>query len=231
MDQAILMIRNPRRAMPSYMTMRHELGFSGSWESSFGRKDFVYTERPNVTTWEVWRDTLFEREMDLWGWFIEFWMEGGMRRNDGNGQPYQEENCQTLLDCFPKAVISYENIMDETNGADEMAKLAAVLEGHEADGLTLIDSIAYGCMYDEVLNQREKHNNSEFKLNKHREGISSSEFHFTLPQLRAMEIELQRLYQKYNLETRATAVDLSTNLQAYIEEVQTEISLIEAGIE
>ena len=79
MDQMILLIRNPRWAIPSYHTMKFELLFSNSWYSSYLRIPFVYTHRPPVEDWDLWRDAYFESEMQNWLDFIDFWMEGELR--------------------------------------------------------------------------------------------------------------------------------------------------------
>ena len=76
MDQVILLIRNPRWAIPSYHTMRYELNFSQDWLSTFTNMEFVYTKRPNIKVWNEWRDANFETEIVRWFGFIDFWMQG-----------------------------------------------------------------------------------------------------------------------------------------------------------
>jgi hypothetical protein len=76
MDQVILLIRNPRWAIPSFHALRHELNYASTWESSFLRIGFVYTDRPAVNIWQEWRDANFEIEIDKWVEYIDFWMQG-----------------------------------------------------------------------------------------------------------------------------------------------------------
>ena len=76
MDQVILLIRNPRWALPSYHAMRSELNYSEHWLGSYARLDMVYTIRPVVTDWIVWREENFETEIENWANHIDFWMEG-----------------------------------------------------------------------------------------------------------------------------------------------------------
>ena len=76
MDQMIMLLRNPRWALPSYHTMRFELDFSESWAQSYARIPYVYTVRPAVAQWETWREENFATEMDNWVNFINFWMDG-----------------------------------------------------------------------------------------------------------------------------------------------------------
>ena len=111
----IMLIRNPRWAIPSYQTMRHELDYSGSWAQSYLRRPNTYTERPDIIEWEQWRGNtwphgnqggMFAREIDRWGWFIDFWMNDGLRRNDGYGNPIQDWHCRNTTyqmdTCKPK---------------------------------------------------------------------------------------------------------------------------------
>ena len=76
MDQVILLIRNPRWALPSYHTMRYELDYSDSWLTTFHRLDFAYTSRPNINVWKDWRDEHFEEEVQAWADHVDFWMSG-----------------------------------------------------------------------------------------------------------------------------------------------------------
>jgi hypothetical protein len=76
MDQMVLLIRNPRWALPSYHNMRFELEFSTNWADSYTRIPHVYTVRPLVADWQAWRDANFDAEMENWVSFIDFWMSG-----------------------------------------------------------------------------------------------------------------------------------------------------------
>lgn len=81
MDQVILLVRNPRWALPSYQHLLHEIEYSVNWESSYSRRNFVYTMRPPIEDWNIWREIRFEAEIKKWGWFIDYWMEGGLCRD------------------------------------------------------------------------------------------------------------------------------------------------------
>lgn len=76
MDQVILLIRNPRWAIPSYHTLRYEIDYANNWYSTFTRLDYVYTRRPNILVWEGWRDENFAEEIKNWSDYIDFWMQG-----------------------------------------------------------------------------------------------------------------------------------------------------------
>lgn len=76
MDQTILLLRNPRWAIPSYHAMRYELDFSEDWASSLVRIPYIYTGRPSVEVWEAWRDENFETELNAYIDHINYWMDG-----------------------------------------------------------------------------------------------------------------------------------------------------------
>ena len=77
MKQVIMMIRNPRLAIPDYHTLLHELHYARDWETAYvylGRLLFVL---PDHESWERWRDYQFHKEIKLWKMFIDYWMEAG----------------------------------------------------------------------------------------------------------------------------------------------------------
>lgn len=81
MNQAILLVRNPRWALPNYHHMLYELDFSTNWVSSYNRRFKIYSQRPPIEDWIVWRELRFDVEIKKWGWFIDYWMEGGLTRD------------------------------------------------------------------------------------------------------------------------------------------------------
>ena len=81
MNQTVLVMRNPREAMISYHNLIYEIGYAKDWQTAYSFQSRVYTVRPPVYTWEAWRDRYFEKEIHWWGWFIDFWMEGGLLRD------------------------------------------------------------------------------------------------------------------------------------------------------
>ena len=81
MNQVILLVRNPRWALPSYLNLLHEIEYSVNWETSYANRENVYTMRPPLEDWIVWREIRFDAEIKKWGWFIDYWMEGGLCRD------------------------------------------------------------------------------------------------------------------------------------------------------
>jgi hypothetical protein len=56
--------------------MRHELNYASTFEDVNFRLGFVYSKRPAVAVWKLWRDANFDAEIDKWVEFIDFWMQG-----------------------------------------------------------------------------------------------------------------------------------------------------------
>lgn len=219
MDQFIMLVRNPRFAIPAYHTIRHELDFSATKTESQARKNFVYTERAPLSEWLQWRDEHFEAEMDRWCWFIDFWMEGGMRRNGTDGNPELDWRCfHEYMDCSPKAVISYENLASENSniGITEMDKMGAVLDS--SANVNAIDPEIRPCAYTEVMSRKTLYNGN-------REGPNDELKSFTHKQLNAMMAQISVIRDKYSGGSwieKQTAVDLVAALNSYIAEVQDE---------
>ena len=81
MHQSVLVVREPREAMISYHNLLYEIGYAKDWVTAYSHQSDVYTHRPPVYAWEAWRDKYALVEVEWWGWFIDFWMEGGLLRD------------------------------------------------------------------------------------------------------------------------------------------------------
>ncbi len=158
MDQVILLLRNPRWAIPSYHNMRWELDYSRDWPSSALRIFDTYTERPTVDRWESWRDGRVNIEMNRWHNFVDFWMTGGFLEwknethhhcNDHvNNTAYKE------IDCNPKAVVDFDHFYQE-NPTNEFFKITNVLDG--SPNVEIIAAQARVCVLDKVYNRTDLH--------------------------------------------------------------------------
>jgi len=223
MDQVILLVRNPRFAIPSYQTMRFELNYSTNWTQSDLRKDYIYTERPPVEAWNLWRDARFPQEMDRWCWYIDFWMQGGMRRNNTEGTgPALDPNCvdNTFLDCAPKTVIAFEKLYstDLNVGIQESLKISAVLDNVE--NVNVISEEARACVYEEVMNRAELY----FKRIDWN-GPDPDLKTFTSQQLNSMRAQVVALQEKYSEGdwlNNPVAVELVDTLNSYVNDIQAE---------
>lgn len=111
----MLLLRNPRVAIPSYHTLRYEINYSSSWLESFLLKNNTYTERPSVDAWKSWRDLKFDLEIKLWGQVIDFWMKNGQRKGPNHGI-YQDMHCIYNMDpCTPKAMNKFEKLVSSND--------------------------------------------------------------------------------------------------------------------
>eukprot|EP00548_Thalassiothrix_antarctica_P020457 CAMPEP_0194194038 /NCGR_PEP_ID=MMETSP0154-20130528/75362_1 /TAXON_ID=1049557 /ORGANISM="Thalassiothrix antarctica, Strain L6-D1" /LENGTH=475 /DNA_ID=CAMNT_0038918427 /DNA_START=680 /DNA_END=2107 /DNA_ORIENTATION=+ len=77
LDQTVLLIRNPRWAIPSYHTLINEIGYAHSWEVAYEELDNVFTRRAPMSDWINWRDYRLWEEIILWGNYIDFYMSDG----------------------------------------------------------------------------------------------------------------------------------------------------------
>lgn len=240
MDQVILMVRNPRFAIPSYHTMKHELNWSQSWSYSFSRIPFTYTERSPVQGWNSWRDANFEREIENWCAYIDFWMEDGKKGNttiieDATGDVEQDWRCtgkNYTINCTPKALVQFEKLSSSNanTGQAEMTKMTDVLDA--STNVNLIEPEARNCVFDEVLSRKEFYN-----PNRDGHGPPVSSKQFTADQLDIMRTRMEAVRDKYAAEPwtlQETAIGLVDALNTYISEVETEYEImmeLQASIE
>ena len=233
MDQMVMLIRNPRFAIPSYHTMRYELDYSKNWDESYSRINYTYTERPEVEEWIPWRDRKFDDELDYWANFTDFWMTGGQKWVvDGTEYDYHCIDHATndgfmvpkMLDCKPKTIIQFEKLYspDEDTGTAELLKLASVLDGVEHTNI--IDLEARPCVYKEVMRRHQFYNR-----NRDGKGPDPELKKFTPAQLTKMKRKMQELKEKFStgiwLEDK-DAVTLVMILNSYINEVQAELTVM-----
>jgi len=138
MDRVILVVRNPRWALPSYFGLKHKRN-----------KPFYYrylSVTPPVESWKTYIRGRFEEEVKLWCWFIDYWIEGGTQywANDNNARdgihPYgwvnetdrigtKDKHCENYANkdmCVATTVVSHDRLLKGTAEAD---KVATVLDG------------------------------------------------------------------------------------------------------
>lgn len=178
MDQVLLLVRNPRWAIPAYHTMRFELDFSTNWSESYTRLPFVMTNRPEVESWREWRDAHFDEELAAWEKHLNFWMDGG------------DEHCVTDLDCYPKAVLDFDRFYQE-HPTTEFYKLGKLFDS--TDNVEVIDKQARACVLDAVFTEKKLHHG-----NRDGNGPPPSYKKFTAAQLEAMINVVQKLRDKYS---------------------------------
>ncbi|KAL7527898.1 hypothetical protein ACHAXR_005050 [Thalassiosira sp. AJA248-18] len=80
-DQVVMMIRNIRRSMVEYHDILWDIGYAKTWEEATLLLDDLYGERPPMEDFLEWRDERVMEECHWYGWFIDYWMEGGLMRD------------------------------------------------------------------------------------------------------------------------------------------------------
>jgi len=131
LDNVVLIVRNPRWAIPSYHTLLSEIHYAHDCETAYKYLHRLFTMRPSVEDWIHWRNYHFHEEVYLWKVFIDYWMEDGKQYwmdydYKRNGQfPFRwlnesemkkDAHCIYDLDCIPKAVVAYENLQNNITG-------------------------------------------------------------------------------------------------------------------
>lgn len=221
MDQVILLIRNPRWAIPSYHTMRYEIDYSTSWDQSYAQISDTYTMRPPDVMWVPWRNERFNTELDRWAWHIDFWMQDGLRRNDGFNHSYQDGHCgKDIAECIPKTIIQFEKIIDPTEAVriGELNKIGLLLDS--SPNVTVIKNEARPCVYRKVWERDEFYNPG-----RDGNGPPAYEKVFTFQQLNAMRWQINKLKEKYSLppfQEMTLAQDLVAILDEYDDQLSEE---------
>ena len=154
MDQVVVLLRNPRWAIPSYHNMRFELDYSKTWAESYARIGQTYTERPEVEQWENWRDGNFDGEMNRWFNFLDFWMKGGYQETDEEGNDIYHSRCRDRenFDCFPKAVLDFDHFY-QRNPTAEFVKIADVFES-SGPTMEMVAAQARTCVLEQVFDNK-----------------------------------------------------------------------------
>jgi len=80
-DQVVMMIRNIRRSMVEYHDILWDIGYAKTWEEATLLLDDLYAARPPIEDFLEWRDERVLEECHWYGWFIDYWMEGGLMRD------------------------------------------------------------------------------------------------------------------------------------------------------
>jgi len=218
MDQVLILMRNPRRSIPSFHTMRWELDYAKDWLSSWYRQPDTYRERPTVEMWEKWRDAKFNKEIDNWFNFYDFWMSAGFSEDDNS----THANCvNNDIDCQPIAVVDFESLYTDTPTVD-FNRIAAVLDASK--NVDVIANQARACVVEKVFKRT-----GQSDLNMHQAARPNPElpmlYKFTLPMFDRIYNRTIELRNKYLQEPHILRphVDIFVaNLNNYIVENEAE---------
>lgn len=110
-DQVILMIPNIRRSMVEYHDILWDIGYATTWEDASLMKDNLFGNQPQVDEYYEWRDARVMDEVHWYGWFIDYWMEGGLRRDIFTHKLTSKEHWDDILakPFYTRQELAYEN--------------------------------------------------------------------------------------------------------------------------
>mmetsp|Transcript_11485 Transcript_11485/g.26243 ORF Transcript_11485/g.26243 Transcript_11485/m.26243 type:complete len:539 (+) Transcript_11485:74-1690(+) len=114
-DQVVLMVPNIRRSMIEYHDILWDLNFAETWGEANQMRDNLFASKPPVEDFYAWRDLRVMDEIHWYGWFIDYWMEGGLMRDIFTHQLTTSEHWNHLLAsfAFTREELAMENYVDE----------------------------------------------------------------------------------------------------------------------
>eukprot|EP00594_Rhizosolenia_setigera_P020044 CAMPEP_0178980672 /NCGR_PEP_ID=MMETSP0789-20121207/26630_1 /TAXON_ID=3005 /ORGANISM="Rhizosolenia setigera, Strain CCMP 1694" /LENGTH=180 /DNA_ID=CAMNT_0020671119 /DNA_START=501 /DNA_END=1040 /DNA_ORIENTATION=- len=92
-----MVVNNIRRSMREYHDILWDIGYAKTREVAFEMSENLYTASPPIDDWLVWRDLRVMEEIHWYGWFIDYWMEGGLMRDMFTGKITTPEHWNMLM--------------------------------------------------------------------------------------------------------------------------------------
>lgn len=80
-DQVVMVVRNVRKSIVEYHDILWDIGYAKTWHEVSLSSDQLYASTPPVGAFFAWRDLRVMDEIQWYGWFIDYWMEGGLLRD------------------------------------------------------------------------------------------------------------------------------------------------------
>jgi len=137
-----------------------------------------------------------------------------------------DSHCSTdMISCRPVLFVSYEHIIDQTTGLDEVAKLASVIQNKE--GIEVIPEKNRECVWNEIVTGRitgvrdDRDRDSD-------DGPSLEEYEFTLKQMETIIEQLKIVRDQYSSDEWSD-IPQAQQLVGYVEEYITENELFVAA--
>mmetsp|Transcript_20347 Transcript_20347/g.26812 ORF Transcript_20347/g.26812 Transcript_20347/m.26812 type:complete len:363 (-) Transcript_20347:262-1350(-) len=121
--RAIIVLRHPLDAFPSYFNYLYEM------ENHLEN----HSTRAPIQAWISWRDANFDKEIENWRRFVEYWMDN-----------YSPIN---------RLVVSYEKITDDIMGAVEATRIAEFLS--RSKGVVTCPPELIACVWHKVVKYKE----------------------------------------------------------------------------
>mmetsp|Transcript_32752 Transcript_32752/g.43667 ORF Transcript_32752/g.43667 Transcript_32752/m.43667 type:complete len:407 (-) Transcript_32752:106-1326(-) len=225
-DQVVMVVRNIKRAMVEYHDILWDIGYAKTWEQATELIPNLYAERPPLTDFTAWREERVLDEIKWYGWFIDFYMEGGLMRDIFTNKITTPKHWYMLM--MPTVYTVDELRYDKVVGDDSVIvepsydpNCALVSNGCEPVKVISAERLvdiqqgpAVGLEIANVLEGREGMsviepeargciwrelivNKKGLKTFIDRDGYGESDYSFTQEQLQKMVTELTRLINKY----------------------------------
>ena len=114
-DQVVMVVRNVRRSLVEYHDILWDIGYAKTWEQSFAAIDNLYAARPPLEDFLAWRDLRVMEEVHWYGWFIDYWMEGGLMRDIYTHKITTQEHWNMLMipTAYTKEEMDYDLIVGD----------------------------------------------------------------------------------------------------------------------
>ena len=126
------------------------------------------------------------------------------------------------MDCFPKAILIYENILSREAGPGELAKIVQALDGKKGmDSVVGVDAV------DCIWNATWVHAKYPFKSNRNEGGNSAEVYVFTPKQMERMMEKMQFMIDRYSTgkwTTEPLASTLVDSFTRYYNEISDELT-------
>ncbi|GFH45776.1 hypothetical protein CTEN210_02250 [Chaetoceros tenuissimus] len=227
-DQVVMMIRNIRRSMVEYHDILWDIGYAKTWDQANMFLDNLYIERPPMEDFLAWRDLRVLDEVHWYGWFIDYWMEGGLLRDIFTHKITTPEHWNMLMmpTVYPKSSITYEKIVgdqvvipsydphcidDVSGGCEPVAVISAEKLSDYTEGPAETRKIAQVLMNNEkmakwVIAEEAWYcvweelivNRKGLRTIYDRPGFVEADYNFSAEMLEGMLHELDRLIAKYS---------------------------------
>ena len=121
-------------------------------------------------------------------------------------------NAPDMNNCRPVTIASYENIIDDDKGPDEVARLAAVIKNKP--GINIAEESAWNCVWRKVV----KEDATGVRTDRNRTGLPRDAYKLTKLEVRVILGELYRLKTKYSDAMWFSNVPLAGVLVTYLDE-------------
>jgi len=97
MNQVIMIMRSPFQAIVEYHDVLNDINYATDAVTAFNESKNLYVGRPTLDEWRAWRDLRLPAEVHWYGWFIDYWMEGGLMRDIPSHRPVPADFFRKML--------------------------------------------------------------------------------------------------------------------------------------